>query len=57
MALFGALPGTITAIRGPAGGLLPAYAAPAPRAVGVGMFGLLAVGVVVWMLARGGDRD
>jgi hypothetical protein len=56
VALFGAVPGTITAIRGdrPPGYFPPP---PPPRRAGAGMFGLLAVGVVVWMLAAGRDRD
>lgn len=56
VALFGAVPGTITAIRGPAGGPPPQYQ-PAPQRAGMGMLGLAAIGVVVWMLAAQGRRD
>lgn len=56
-ALFGAVPGTITAIRGPAGGRPPPQYQPPAQRAGMGMLGLVAIGVVVWMFAAQGRRD
>lgn len=57
VALFGAVPGTITAIRGPGAAPPPAYAPAQARRAGMGMLGLVAIGVVVWMFAAQGRRD
>ncbi len=56
VSLFGALPGVITGIRGPGPAQPPPLVQQPAARTGMVMLPLIAVGVVVWMFARGAGR-